>query len=106
MRPKRRKCGQSIETSGLWLAIAMSKKQKFPYLVGSKWTAQQTTWGWRHFQVVNRKNQGRWVFAEMVAACDPTVRFWLNAQQLKDRQLWQAGWQSLQEMTEADFVSP
>jgi tryptophan-rich hypothetical protein len=76
---------------------AMPKKQKFPYLVGSKWTAQQTTWGWRHFQVVNRKNQGQWVFAEMISACDPDVRFWLNAQQLKDRSLWQAGWRSVQE---------
>ena len=61
------------------------------------------TWGWRHFQVVNRKNEGRWVFAEMVAACDPSVRFWLNAQQLKKPQMWQAGWQSLQEMTDADL---
>lgn len=75
----------------------MAKKQKFPHLVGSKWTASQKTWGWRHFQVVNRKTQEPWVFAEMVAACDPTVRFWLNAQQLKDRALWQAGWKSLQE---------
>lgn len=75
----------------------MPKKQKFPYLVGSKWTAQQTTMGWRHFQVVNRKNQGKWVFAEMVAACDPQVRFWLNATLLKDRSAWMAGWQSLQE---------
>jgi tryptophan-rich hypothetical protein len=83
--------------------VNMSRKQKFPYLVGSKWTSQQTTWGWRHFQVVNRKNQGRWVFAEMVSACDPTVRFWLNAQQLKDRSLWQAGWQSLQEQQEGEW---
>ncbi|HEY9749668.1 MAG TPA: TIGR02450 family Trp-rich protein [Allocoleopsis sp.] len=75
----------------------MSKKQKFPHLVGSKWTACQTTLGWRHFQVVNRKNEGQWVFAEMVAACDPGVRFWLNAKQLKNRSMWQAGWQSLQE---------
>ncbi|MBW4519383.1 MAG: TIGR02450 family Trp-rich protein [Scytolyngbya sp. HA4215-MV1] len=75
----------------------MSKKQKFPYLVGSKWTAQQATMGWRHFQVINRKNQGTWVFAEVVAACDSDVRFWLNARLLKDRRLWQAGWQSLQE---------
>jgi tryptophan-rich hypothetical protein len=76
----------------------MPKKQKFPYLIGSKWTSQQTTWGWRHFQVVNRKNEGQWVFAEMIAACDPSVRFWLNARQLKDRRLWQAGWQTMQEM--------
>lgn len=79
----------------------MAKKQKFPHLVGSKWTAQQKTFGWRHFQVVNRKNQGRWVFAELVAACDPEVRFWVNASALKDRNLWQAGWQSLHEQATA-----
>lgn len=80
----------------------MPKKQKFPYLVGSKWTSSQKTWGWRHFQVVNRKNQGDLVFAEMVASCDPSVRFWLNAKQLKNRSLWQAGWQSLEEMKEME----
>ena len=52
-------------------------------------------WGWRHFQVTNRKNQKAWVFAEMVAACDNTVRFWVNAKSLKDRTLWMPGWQSL-----------
>mgnify|MGYP005849168863 CR=1 FL=1 len=80
----------------------MSKKQKFPHLVGSKWTAQQAVMGWRHFQVVNRKNEGKWVFAELVAACDPEVRFWLNAKLLKDRTAWQAGWRSLQEQDAAD----
>ncbi|HAG83166.1 MAG TPA: TIGR02450 family Trp-rich protein [Cyanobacteria bacterium UBA12227] len=80
----------------------MIKKQKFPYLIGSKWTAIQKTWGWQHFQVVNRQNQGQWVFAEMVASCDRNVRFWLNANQLKDRSLWQPGWQSLAEMKEIE----
>ena len=80
----------------------MTKKQKFPYLVGSKWTAMQKTWGWRHFQVVNRQNQGEWVFAEMVASCDRNVRFWLNAKQLKESSLWQPGWQSLAEMKEIE----
>lgn len=70
-------------------------RMRYPHLVGSKWTAQQQTWGWRHFQVKNRKNQGRFVFAEMVAACDGSVRFWVNAKALKDRDLWQAGWQPL-----------
>jgi len=79
----------------------MPKKQKFPHLVGSKWTAHQSMMGWRHFQVVNRKNQGMWVFAEMVAACDPAVRFWLNVRLLSDRALWQPGWQSLTEDDEA-----
>ena len=82
------------------------KKQKFPYLVGSKWTAQQKIDGWRHFQVVNRKNQGKWVFAEMVAACDPLVRFWVNAKLLKNTSQWQSGWQSLQEIAEVEgYVS-
>ncbi|MEL6383054.1 MAG: TIGR02450 family Trp-rich protein [Cyanobacteria bacterium J06636_28] len=75
----------------------MAKKQKFPHLVGSKWTARQKTLGWRHFQVVNRKNQGALVFAELVAACDPEVRFWINAKGLKNPNLWAAGWRSLQE---------
>ena len=75
-------------------------KQKFPHLVGSKWTAQQKTMGWRHFHVVNRKNQDKWVFAELVAACDPNVRFWLNAKVLKNRRLWAAGWQTLGEIKE------
>ncbi|WP_416666753.1 TIGR02450 family Trp-rich protein [Egbenema bharatensis] len=77
--------------------MSKPRKQKFPHLIGSKWTAQQPVLGWRHFQVVSRKNQGQWVFAELVAACDPAVRFWVNAQQLKKRSLWLAGWQSLQE---------
>jgi tryptophan-rich hypothetical protein len=76
----------------------VAKKQKFPYLLGSKWTSTQKTWGWRHFQVVNRKDEGKIVFAEMVASCDPTVRFWINAQAIKDRAQWQPGWQSLEEM--------
>ena len=73
----------------------MPRKQKFPHLLGSKWTACYSTEGWRHFQVANRKQEGSWVFAELVAACDPTVRLWVNAKQLKNRSLWQAGWQPL-----------
>jgi len=82
----------------------MAKKQKFPHLVGSKWTARQKTLGWRHFQVVSRKNQDRLVFAELVAACDPEVRFWINAKGLKNRDLWMAGWQSLQEQAQENTL--
>ena len=78
--------------------MSKNRKRKFPYLIGSKWTAIQKTWGWKHFQVVNRKNQGKWVFAEMVASCDPQTRFWLNASQLKDDSLWLPGWKTLQEI--------
>lgn len=73
----------------------MPKKLKFPHLLGSKWTAQQTVDGWRHFEVVNRKNEGSLVFAEIVSSCDPSVRFWINAKVLKNSMLWQPGWQPL-----------
>ncbi len=77
------------------------KKQKLPHLIGSKWTAQASTFGWRHFRVVNRKNEGSLVFAELVAACDETVRFWVNAKALKNRGLWKPGWQSLLEQAQS-----
>ena len=83
--------------------MSKKRKQKFPYLVGSKWTAKQKTWGWRHFQVVDRKNQGKWVFAEMVASCDSNSRFWLNAVQLKDDSLWLPGWKTLQEIEKTEI---
>ena len=78
--------------------MSKKQKQKFPFLLGSKWTAKQKTWGRRHFQVVNRKNRGKWVFAEMVASCDPQTKFWLNAAQLKDDSLWLPGWKTTQEI--------
>jgi tryptophan-rich hypothetical protein len=84
----------------------MPQKQKFPHLVGSKWTARQTIDGWRHFQVVNRKNEGKWVFAELVASCDPSVRFWLNAKMLNNRTTWEAGWKSLGERLTAPEIVP
>jgi hypothetical protein len=34
----------------------------------------------------------------MTASCDPKVRFWINAKQLQDPSLWQAGWLSLNEL--------
>jgi tryptophan-rich hypothetical protein len=80
----------------------MPKKQKFPHLLGSKWTAREETFGWRHFQVINRKNEEKWVFAELVASCDPEVRFWINAQVLRDRRRWLAGWKTLEEILRDD----
>ena len=85
--------------------MSKAKKQKFPHLLGSKWTAVQKTWGWRHFQIVNRKNQGKWVFAEMVASCDPKTRFWINAKQLKDDSLWHPGWKALGEINQENELS-
>jgi tryptophan-rich hypothetical protein len=83
----------------------MAKKQKYPFLVGSRWTAMEDTFGWRHFQVTNRKNQGQWVFAELVASCDQEVRIWVNASLLKDRQLWLPGWKTLEELQLVDPIA-
>ncbi|MEM8829764.1 MAG: TIGR02450 family Trp-rich protein [Cyanobacteria bacterium P01_G01_bin.19] len=85
--------------------MSKKQKQKFPFLLGSKWTAKQKTWGWRHFQVINRKNKGKWVFAEMVASCDPQTKFWLNALQLKDDSLWIPGWKTLQEIEMVEDIN-
>ncbi|MBD2101814.1 TIGR02450 family Trp-rich protein [Leptolyngbya sp. FACHB-261] len=79
-----------------------ARKQKLPHLVGSRWTARVDTLGWRHFRVANRKNQGNLIFAELVAACDESVRFWLNARTLKNRALWSPGWQSLAEQADLE----
>jgi tryptophan-rich hypothetical protein len=88
----------SVYNQGDFRSDSMAKKQKFPHLLGSKWTAKQKTFGWRHFQVQNRKTEGKWVFAELVSSCDPTVRFWINARQLKDDRSWAAGWTPLNEL--------
>jgi tryptophan-rich hypothetical protein len=81
------------------------KKQKYPHLLGSKWTAAEPAFGWRHFQVLNRQTQGDQIFAEMEAACDPKVRFWLNAKLLKQRHLWRSGWQPLVAEVAAEAVA-
>jgi tryptophan-rich hypothetical protein len=53
--------------------------------------------GWRHFQVLNRQERQGTVFAELQSVCDPTVRLWVNARQLRNLNLWQPGWLTLQE---------
>lgn len=76
----------------------MPKKQKFPHLLGSKWTACEATFGWRHFAVVNRKNEDGYVFAELESSCDRTIRFWINAKILRDRRRWLPGWTTLEDL--------
>lgn len=109
-------------------------------ILGSKWTAHERTFGWRHFRVLNKKKEGgKTVFVEvpapasprrlsrslalpgsptarraqrplltprpdprlrlkpvvgeqMQATCDPDVRFWVNSQNLKERDRWSCGW--------------
>jgi len=68
-------------------------------IVGSKWTAMESTFGWRHFHVHSkRRGPGKDWFLEMVSTCDETTRFWLNAKILKDRERWSAGWLQKEEL--------
>uniref|UniRef100_A0A6T9Z5G4 Uncharacterized protein n=1 Tax=Cyanoptyche gloeocystis TaxID=77922 RepID=A0A6T9Z5G4_9EUKA len=71
-------------------------------LVGSKWTAQEPTLGWRHFQVtkveVQKAGKKNLSFAELESTCDPDVRMWVTAAKLRDRSIWVAGWKTLDEM--------
>ncbi|XP_057835070.1 uncharacterized protein LOC131045501 isoform X7 [Cryptomeria japonica] len=80
---------------------------------GSKWTARETTFGWRHF-IVYSKQRGSakdW-FLEMVATCDKDTHFWINSKNLKsslhdiggpkfvwqDRERWSMGWLQREEL--------
>ena len=60
-------------------------------ILQSKWTSGEDTFGWRHFVVLNkRRDKGHW-FVEMQSTCEPTVRFWINSANLKDRGRWTCG---------------
>ncbi|GAB4217971.1 MAG: TIGR02450 family Trp-rich protein [Synechococcales cyanobacterium] len=78
------------------------KKRKFPHLLGSKWTASQAVMGWRHFIVCNRQDRKGLVFAELQSVCHSDTRLWVNAHMLKNRDLWQPGWQALEETSLGD----
>ena len=80
------------------MAKSKRRKQRFPHLMGSKWTAVKPVMGWRHFQVEARQERSGVVFAHLRSVCDDSVSLWLNAKVLKNRRLWTAGWQTLEEM--------
>ena len=54
--------------------------------------------GWKHFQVQARQDRGGVVFAHLRSVCDDSVSLWLNAKVLKNRAVWIAGWQTLEDM--------
>ena len=54
--------------------------------------------GWKHFQVQSRQDRGGVVFAHLRSVCDESVSLWLNAKVLKNRAMWIAGWQTLEDM--------
>lgn len=66
---------------------------------GSTWTALPAvasgSRGFRHFRLVGERGRGRERSAELAAVLDASFRLVVPLRQLRDRRLWQPGWQSL-----------
>lgn len=61
-------------------------------VVGTKWTAMERTFGWRHFHANQKKKEGKDTFVLLQSTCQETVQLWVNIKTLKDRSLWASGW--------------
>jgi phosphoribosylformimino-5-aminoimidazole carboxamide ribotide isomerase len=53
------------------------------------------TGGYRHFRLLGSCGRGRQRAVELAAVLDPAVRLRVPLAELRDRQLWQPGWQQL-----------
>lgn len=61
-------------------------------VVGSKWTAMERIFGWRHFECKQKMKISKRTYLLLVATCDDTARLWIHADILKSRDVWAAGW--------------
>ena len=64
-----------------------------------RWTAQpvlsKRTQGYRHFQLLGEQGKGADRAARLEAVLERSYRLLVPLQELRDRSLWQPGWQSL-----------
>ena len=67
--------------------------------LSSAYTAQPgalaATRGYRHFRLVGERGRGRERRVELAAVLEPAFRLLVPLAELRDRQLWQPGWQPL-----------
>ncbi|KAK9799761.1 hypothetical protein WJX73_001563 [Symbiochloris irregularis] len=78
-----------LERGGYHKRNPLRRKQ----LVGTQWTSIERQHGWRHFRVVEkRRDEKKATHVLMASTCDKEVRFWVIADDLKDRATWAAGW--------------
>ena len=70
-------------------------------VVGTKWTALERTFGWRHFEVKEvthvlkadpTKKNGKQTYVLLEATCEASARLWVDIEILKSRRVWSAGW--------------
>jgi phosphoribosylformimino-5-aminoimidazole carboxamide ribotide isomerase len=57
--------------------------------------ALASTHGYRHFRLLGERGRGRQRAVELAAVLAPDVRLLVQLAELRDRQLWQPGWQQL-----------
>ena len=63
------------------------------FQIGGKWTSSEPVRGWRHFRISTVEKKGTQERkVELMAVCDPKVRFWVPVVELKKLELWSAGW--------------
>ena len=72
-------------------------------VVGTNWTAHRRTKGWRHFECIGKspadKANGKpRASVHLAATCDRDVTVWVDAKELKDRNLWSAGWKQREDL--------
>jgi len=46
---------------------------------GSKWTAMERTFGWRHFRCVQKRGQGKATLVLLQATCDDSTQLWVRS---------------------------
>ena len=67
--------------------------------IGTAWTAQPavlaSTRGYRHFALIGERGRGGDRAVELTAVLERSFRLVVPLTQLRDRQFWQPGWQSL-----------
>ena len=51
-----------------------------------------STFGFNYFTVMQKRREGKDAYVLMMAACDTSLRVWVNVRNLKDRQRWACGW--------------
>lgn len=61
-------------------------------IVGSKWTAMERVFGWRHFECKQKMKIAKRTYLLLVATCDDSARVWVHSDILKSRDVWAAGW--------------
>lgn len=86
-------CGPSVPTEHLLNADDIAAN--WPPFAGSRWTAMERTLGWRHFQAVQKRGQGRDAFVLLESTCDRDTKLWVRpdaSHLLATVARWNASW--------------